>query len=83
MGGAEGCSSVSVTVVLFGGVGTVQRFVQQRLVDAYWIKVYPFALGAGRPLFTDLEERARLSLVHSKAYESGILVLRYASGFRG
>jgi len=64
-------------MVLFGGVSTVQRFVQRGLVDEYWIKVYPVALGNGQPVFTDLGDRARLNLVHSKAYDSGILTLRY------
>jgi dihydrofolate reductase len=64
-------------MVLFGGVSTVQQFVQAGLVDEYWIKLYPTALGAGQPLFTDLKQRAGLKLVESKAWESGILTLRY------
>jgi hypothetical protein len=39
--------------------------------------VYPIALGIGQPLFTDLDHRASLQLVHNKAYDSGILTLRY------
>jgi dihydrofolate reductase len=50
---------------------------QHGLVDEYWIKVYPVALGNGQPVFTDLANRARLHLVHSKSYGSGILTLRY------
>lgn len=64
-------------MVLFGGVDTVQQFVQHGLVDEYWIKLYPSALGEGRPLFTDLQQRLNLTLVHSKAYDSGIVTLRY------
>ena len=64
-------------MVLFGGVKTVQQFVQQGLVDEYWIKLYPVALGAGQPLFTDLSHRADLRLTHCKAYDSGIVVQRY------
>ncbi|MEV6639995.1 dihydrofolate reductase family protein [Amycolatopsis sp. NPDC051371] len=62
-------------MVLFGGVSIVQQFVQAGLVDEYWIKLYPTAIGAGRPLFTD--RRAELRLTESKAWESGILTLRY------
>ncbi len=64
-------------MVLFGGVSTVQQFIEHGLVDEYWIKVYPVALGAGQPLFPNLKHRANLTLVHSKAYDSGILTLRY------
>lgn len=64
-------------MVLFGGVSIVQQFVAAGLVDEYWIKLYPIALGEGQPLFTDLKQRAELKLVESKAWDSGILTLRY------
>jgi len=61
-------------MVLFGGAGTAQEFARQGLVDEYWLKVYPVALGAGRPLFT---ERTSLTLKESKTWDSGIVTLRY------
>ena len=64
-------------LVLFGGSSTVQQFVQHRVVDEYRLKVYPVALGAGEPLFTDLKDRAGLALTHTKSYDSGIVTLRY------
>jgi dihydrofolate reductase len=64
-------------LVLFGGASTVQAFVRQRLVDEFWIKVHPVAIGDGLPVFRDLEDRARLRLLKSKAYGSGVLGLRY------
>jgi dihydrofolate reductase len=64
-------------MVLFGGVATAQQFVRHGLVDEYWIKAYPIALGAGQPLFTDLEQRANLTLTHAQAHDSGIVTLRY------
>ncbi|WP_410666802.1 dihydrofolate reductase family protein [Amycolatopsis sp. cmx-4-68] len=62
-------------MVLFGGVSTVQQFVRMDLVDEYWIKLYPTAIGAGQPLFT--ERRTELELAESQAWKSGILTLRY------
>lgn len=64
-------------LVLFGGVETVQQFVRHDVVDEYWLKLYPVALGNGQPLFTDLLRRAELDLVDSKTYSSGIVTLRY------
>ncbi|MFC4948744.1 dihydrofolate reductase family protein [Pseudonocardia sp. GCM10023141] len=64
-------------LVLFGGVEIAQQFVRLGLVDEYWIKVYPVALGTGQPLFTELKDRANLMLTHSRAYPSGIHTLRY------
>jgi dihydrofolate reductase len=37
-------------LVLFGGVETVQQFVRHGLVDEYWLKIHPVALGNGQPL---------------------------------
>jgi len=62
-------------MVLFGGVSIVQQFVREGLVDEYWIKLYPTAIGAGQPMFT--EQRRELRLVESRTWESGILTLRY------
>lgn len=66
-------------MVLFGGSTTAQNFIQAGVVDEYWIKLYPVALGAGQPMFTDLSQRANLELVHSKSHASGIVTLRYYS----
>jgi dihydrofolate reductase len=64
-------------MVLFGGSAIVQQFVQDGVVDEYWIKLYPVALGQGRPLFTGKGRRADLELVHSQSHDSGIVTLRY------
>lgn len=61
-------------MVLFGGSSTVRQFVSAGVVDEYWVKLYPVALGAGQPLFT---RPANLELVHSKSHGSGIVTLRY------
>jgi dihydrofolate reductase len=67
-------------LVIFGGVDIVQQFVQLRLVDEYWIKVHPLAIGLGQPLFSALKQRAALTLAESKGWGSGILTLRYLAG---
>jgi dihydrofolate reductase len=61
-------------MVLFGGSSTVQQFVDSGLVDEYWIKLYPVALGQGQPLATRLTD---LELVHAQTHGSGIVTLRY------
>jgi dihydrofolate reductase len=62
-------------MVLFGGVETVQEVVRLGLADEYWIKLYPAALGAGRPMVT--QGPLDLTLVESRTYDSGIVTLRY------
>lgn len=63
-------------LVLFGGVETVQSFVRHGLVDEFWIKIHPVAIGRGQAVFADLKDKVGLRLTHSKAHESGILTIR-------
>ena len=68
-------------MVLFGGVEVVQEVVRLGLADEYWIKLYPTALGAGRPMVTG--GPLDLTLVESRTYDSGIVTLRYLEGWTG
>jgi riboflavin biosynthesis pyrimidine reductase len=63
-------------IVAFGGVTLVNSLVEHGLVDEYWIKLAPTAIGEGRPLF---RERTPLRLLDSKAWPSGTMTLRYAA----
>ena len=64
-------------MLIFGGVSMVQAFIRHGLIDEYWFKVHPVALGAGLPIFTDLKDRVSLALTHTTAYDSGLVTLRY------
>src|ERR1700751_118099 len=41
-------------MVVFGGARTVDAFVRLGLVDEFWLKVHPVAIGAGLPVFGGL-----------------------------
>ncbi|HVQ41146.1 MAG TPA: dihydrofolate reductase family protein, partial [Vicinamibacterales bacterium] len=45
-------------VRLGGGVATVRQYLQARLIDELHLAVRPVLLGAGEPLFRDLDLRA-------------------------
>jgi dihydrofolate reductase len=64
-------------LMLTGGAGTVAEAVRLGLVDEYWFKVMPVAIGQGLPVFARLDTQADLTLVWSKVYPSGVLGLRY------
>jgi dihydrofolate reductase len=64
-------------MVIFGGASTVQQAVRLGLVDEYWFKVMPVAVGQGLGIFNQLDTLADLKLVGHKAYPSGAVGLRY------
>jgi dihydrofolate reductase len=53
---------------LFGGAGLITTFVNSNLVDEYILAVHPIILGAGKPLFIDINERKKLELIDSKIF---------------
>lgn len=64
-------------LMLTGGASTVAEAVRLGLVDEYWLKVMPVAIGQGLPVFARLDAPVDLTLVWSKVYPSGVLGLRY------
>jgi dihydrofolate reductase len=64
-------------MVLFGGARLAQSFARLGLVDEYRLCVQPVALGAGRPLFADLDIRLALTLTAVRPFPSGAALLTY------
>ncbi len=64
--------------ILVAGSGKlVQTLTQQHLVDEYRFMVYPVVLGSGKRLFPEGTEKLKLTLVETKAFKTGIVVLHY------
>lgn len=63
---------------LFGGASLTSSLMNSRLVDEIWLSVHPVLLGAGKRLFTEIKERTSLQLIEEKAYETGLVSLRYS-----
>lgn len=59
-----------------GSIALAHALIQGGLVDEYRLFVYPVVLGRGRRLFPEGAD-ARLSLVGSTAFRSGIVLLTY------
>lgn len=55
----------------------VHTLAQHNLVDEYSLLVYPLVLGGGKRLFPD-GARMDMQLVESKAFPSGVVLMRYA-----
>jgi dihydrofolate reductase len=62
---------------LFGGASLLSSFLNEGLIDEYWLSVHPVILGGGKPLFTDVKAKINLKLAESKTYSSGLVSLKY------
>jgi dihydrofolate reductase len=62
---------------LYGGSGLITSFMNLDLVDEFYIAVYPIVLGAGKPLFKDIDHRVPLKLREVKPAKSGAVLFTY------
>lgn len=62
---------------LYGGASLIKTFIQHNLIDVYRISVHPIAIGSGKPLFEDLNERLHLKLMTTNVFKSGVVQLIY------
>lgn len=62
---------------LFGGAELAAAFLEQGLVDVFWLSVHPILLGSGKLLFPQGNGRTPLELIECKTYESGLVSLKY------
>jgi dihydrofolate reductase len=65
-------------IIVIGGVGFASSLVTEGLVDEFQFFVNPTAVGGGRSVFHDQRHGHKLQLLQSTAYESGVVVNRYA-----
>ncbi|RYZ20578.1 MAG: dihydrofolate reductase [Chitinophagaceae bacterium] len=63
---------------LWGGAALTTALVDAGLVDEIALAVHPVLLGGGKPLFSDLARRVPLRLLHTKAWDTGLVSLTYA-----
>lgn len=64
-------------MVIFGSASLAQSFMRLDLIDEYWLFVTPVALGSGKPLFKNIEDRIALELAGVRSFETGVVLLRY------
>ncbi len=60
-----------------GGAETVQRLLQDDLIDEFIISIIPILLGDGISLFNKRFQEKKLQLVKSKSFEKGLIQLHY------
>jgi dihydrofolate reductase len=64
-------------IVVTGSATLVQSLMRANLVDEYRLFVTPIVVGRGKRLFPDDIERQTLQPVETKAFSSGVVMIRY------
>src|ERR687892_524413 len=64
-------------IVVYGGVTFDSSLIKEKLIDEFYLFINPVAIGNGMTIFKDLNEIQKYSLIESKVFESGIVLLRY------
>ena len=64
-------------IIVYGGARFASTLIKHRLVDEFHLLVNPVAIGSGLPIFNELDSKQNLTLVKSKSYDCGIVVLHY------
>jgi dihydrofolate reductase len=69
-------------ITIFGSGTIVQQLADAGLIDEYLIAVTPVILGAGKPLFKDVQ-KSNLKLVEVRNFNSGNVLLHYRIDNKG
>jgi dihydrofolate reductase len=64
-------------MIMFGGAGIAQSFMNLNLIDEYRLFVNPIILGKGKLLFENLKVKLNLKLINTKHFKSGLVGLYY------
>ena len=62
-----------------GGAVLARSFMRHDLIDELRIYVHPIAIGRGRPLFPLSDREIPLTLLETRRFSSGVVLLRYAT----
>jgi dihydrofolate reductase len=64
-------------IIAWGGANFASSLIDLDLVDEYRFELNPTLLTKGKALFNNLGHRKKLTLIDSKPYQSGLILLRY------
>ena len=70
-------NEVGKGIWLCGGANLATTLFANSLIDQLILKVNPFLMGSGIPLFSGMIQQTALELIDRKIYGNGVLVLHY------
>jgi len=64
-------------IIVYGGANFVSALIREGLIDEYHLFMNPTAIGKGMSIFKELQKKQNFTLIKSKSFECGIVVLHY------
>lgn len=64
-------------IITYGGANFVSALIKQGLIDEFHLFINPTAIGNGKTIFNDIDRYQNLTLVKSRSFDCGIVVLNY------
>ena len=64
-------------IVVYGGASFDSSLIKEKLIDEFYLFINPVAIGTGMTNFKDLNEIQKYSLIESKVFKGGKVLLRY------
>jgi dihydrofolate reductase len=64
-------------IIVYGGASFDSSLIREKLIDEFNLFINPVAIGNGMTIFKDLNEIQKYTLIESKAFECGVVLLRY------
>ncbi len=62
---------------VYGSANLIQKLMKHELKDAFWLKIFPITIGAGKRLFADGTIPAAFKVTESKVTSSGVIIVNY------
>ena len=64
-------------IIVYGGASFDSSLIKENLIDEFYLFINPVAIGTGKTIFRDLKEIRRFTLIESRAFDCGIVLLHY------
>jgi len=63
--------------IVYGGVSFDSSLIKEKLIDEFYLFVNPVVIGNGKTIFKNLEEIQRFTLIESRGFACGLVLLHY------
>lgn len=65
-------------IIVYGGASFDSSLIREKkLIDEFYLFVNPSVMGSGKTIFRDLKEIQKLTLIDSKVFDCGLVLLHY------